>query len=113
MKNEDIELYDGGKVIRDYMHVSDMCRAINLIIRKAKTNQIINVGSGKYYSMLELIQYAKDKIKSSSQISFVESSDFHKIVGMEDMILNVDKLKELEFEPCFSIWDSIDELFKR
>ena len=46
-------------------------------------------------------------------ISFVESSDFHKIVGMGDMILNVDKLKELEFEPCFSIWNSIDELFKR
>ena len=39
-KNEDVYLYDGGTPIRDIMHVDDVCRAIDLVCREGKFNEI-------------------------------------------------------------------------
>ena len=39
--NRDINLYNGGTDIRDFMHVDDVCRAINLCCNKGPVNEII------------------------------------------------------------------------
>ena len=33
-ENKAINLYDGGDVLRDYMHVEDICSAIKLVMEK-------------------------------------------------------------------------------
>ena len=43
----DIELYENGDIIRDFLHVEDACNAIELICSKSPRNQIYNVGGGK------------------------------------------------------------------
>ena len=44
-ENKSIDLYDRGEVLRDFLHVNDVCEAINLICEKGK-NDIYNVSSG-------------------------------------------------------------------
>jgi len=62
----DYQTYD-GTCIRDYIHIFDLClafeKAINNFKNKNVCNNIFNLGSGKGYSVLEIIKIAVKKIK--------------------------------------------------
>lgn len=106
----DINLYDGGKFIRDYIHVDDLCSAIKLIIDKGEINTVYNVGNGQPIVFCDIIDYVQDKLKSKSKISNIEQSDFHKLVQVKSMYMNCDKLKSLGYEPKYDIYRIVDEL---
>jgi nucleoside-diphosphate-sugar epimerase len=73
-KGHDIELNDNGNFIRDYIHVSDLCRAINLIITSGELNAIYNVGNQESTNFGDAIRYAKSKIDSASVIKYIPTS---------------------------------------
>lgn len=108
--NEDINLYDDGNFYRDYIHVKDVCDAINLVIEKGELNQIYNIGTGVPVLFKDAINYIVDKTKSISNIKVVEQADFHKIVQSKSFYMNCDKLKNLGFSPKKNIYSILDEL---
>ena len=108
--NKDINLYHGGVFVRDYMYVNDVCSAIYLCTDQSNLNDIYNIGSGVGYVFLDLMEYCKEKLNSTSKFNAVEPSDFHKIVQVKNMYLNVEKLKALGFEPKYSIYESLDKI---
>jgi nucleoside-diphosphate-sugar epimerase len=110
VNNRDINLYDAGENIRDFMHVEDICRAINLVIDEAPLNDIINIGSGIPHKFIDIMTYVKEKTNSTSNFNFVDPPEFHKIVQIQDMYLDVTKLKNLKFKPKYTIWNGIDIL---
>jgi len=71
-QGEDVSLYDGGTHIREYMHVDDVCSAINLIIEKGNLNDIYNVSLSNPTTIGDMILYAKEKIASKSKIKEIE-----------------------------------------
>ena len=109
-KNEPVRLYDEGSNIRDYMHVDDICRAIYLCLEKSDHNQIINIGSGVAQNFKEIIDFAIAESNSSSKTSSIEAADFHKLVQVKDMVMDVSKLKELGFCQSIPIQDGIKQL---
>lgn len=104
----DINLYDEGKNIRDFLYVDDVCRAIRLVINKGATNEIYNIGSGQGYKFIDMMNYVKDKTKSPSNFVFVDPPDFHKVVQVKDMYLDTTRLKRLGFQPLVDIWHGLD-----
>ena len=112
VNNKDINLYDAGENIRDFMHVEDVCKAINLVINKGTKDDIINIGSGIPSKFIEIMNYAKEKTNSTSKFNSVEPPEFHKIVQIQDMFLDVTKLNNLGFKPKYMIRDGIDLLIK-
>lgn len=111
LKNhEPINLYDNGNFYRDYIHVNDLCDAINLVITKGETNHIYNIGTGKPTLFKDAIDYIVEKSKSTSQITYIEQPDFHKIVQNKSFYMNCDRLKNLGFSPKYTIYDIVDEL---
>jgi len=52
-----IPLYGDGSNIRDWLHVSDHCRGINLVLQKGKPGEIYNIGGGREISNLELTRF--------------------------------------------------------
>lgn len=106
----DIQLYEGGEFVRDYMNVIDVVRAIDTILLKGPKNEIINIGTGIPVRFLDLITAAIDANKSGSQISSIPTPKFHRIVQVRDSYLDVTKLKGLGFKPDFSILNDIIEL---
>lgn len=108
--NKDVKLYHDGNFIRDYMHVNDACRAINLCTKISAVNQIINIGSGIPQNFRELIAFAIATAKSSSKITSIDAPDFHKMVQVKDMYLDVTKLKNLGFTQDVGIFDGIREI---
>jgi len=105
-----INLYNDGIFIRDYMHVTDVCRAIELCIRTSEPNQIINIGSGIPQNFRDIVDFAMKTTQSTSQINSIPPPEFHKLVQVENMYLDTTKLKSLGFEQSISIHDGIKKL---
>lgn len=105
-----VNLYDGGEFIRDYIHINDLCRAINLVITTGAVNDIYNIGNGVGTQFKDIINYVL-KLGSISQINSIKQANFHKIVQVKSMYMETSKLKNLGYVPQYSIYDIIDELY--
>lgn len=70
--NGPIPIYGDGKNIREWIHVEDHCRAIQLVLKNGKKGEVYNVGSGV---LLENIEIARKILefsgKDRSLIKFV------------------------------------------
>tara|TARA_Y100000310_G_scaffold317003_1_gene369411 strand:- start:6359 stop:7207 length:849 start_codon:yes stop_codon:yes gene_type:complete len=112
MSHRDINIYSGGNNIRDFLHVEDACRAINLAVHNAELNDTINIGSGIPYKFKDLMEYVKEKSDSSSDFISIDPPEFHKIVQVENMYLDISKLNNLGFQPKYSIWKGLDQIIE-
>jgi nucleoside-diphosphate-sugar epimerase len=112
IKGNTVQLYDNGENIRDFMHIKDVCEAINLIIKNGSVNEIFNIGSGEPNTFIKTMSYVKEKSNSTSQFKFIDPPEFHKIVQVQDMYLDVTKLKQLGFKQKITIWDGLNEIIK-
>lgn len=101
--DENVTLYDGGDVYRDYLYVDDAVDAINMVIERGKLNQIYNIGSGIPSYLNETIQEAILKSNSSSKIVCIKPTEFHKTVQTKNMVLDISKLKSLGFKPKYDM----------
>jgi len=109
-KDESIQLYNGGDFVRDYMHVDDVSRAINCVIETGPLDSVINVGCGEPIKFKEIIDLAVKILDSKSEITNIEPPDFHKLVQVKDMYLDIEKLRSLNFNPKIKIEEGIKEL---
>jgi len=110
VQGRDINLYNAGSDIRDYMHVDDTCRAMMVCMDSAPLNEIINIGSGTPQQIGQVMNYVKEKTKSKSELVPVTPPDFHKKVQVKDMYLDITKLKSLDFTPEKDFWNQIDRI---
>ena len=92
------------------MHVDDVSRAINCIIETGPLDSIINVGCGEPIKFKKLIDLAVKVLDSKSEITSIDPPDFHKLVQVKDMYLDVEKLRSLNFNPEIKIEEGIKEL---
>lgn len=113
IEGRDVNLYNKGQNIRDFMHVEDVCKGISTALQKLETNTIINIGSGKPAKIIDIVNYVKEKVNSKSKFNFIETPEFHKVVQIEDMYLDVTKLKKLGFEQNISMSAGLDLLINR
>ena len=64
-----------GTCVRDYIHVEDICSAIEksfkFLLKKQKS-LILNIGNSKGYSNLEIINFIEKKLKRKSKIIFTK-----------------------------------------
>ena len=111
-QGRDIDLYDGGNFTRDYIHVDDVCKAINLVIEKGDINSIYNIGNNQPWVFKEVIQKVIEQVGSSSKINTVDQADFHKVVQVKDSIINSDKLFSLGYRPSWTLQHTLDDLIK-
>ena len=108
--DRNIKLYDHGSHTRDVMHVSDVCRAIKLVIDTGELNTIYNIGSGYPTQIGEIINFVKDHINSKSQINTIEPPEFHKNVQVQDFWMNVEKIKSLGFVPEYTLEEGLKNM---
>lgn len=111
MKNHrPIEVYNNGEFIRDYIHVVDLCNAVNLVLTKGDLNTVYNIGNGIPIKFIDIINHAIE-LGSKSLITMVDPANFHKIVQVKSMYMDTTKLKTLDYSPKYSIKDIVQELY--
>ena len=109
-QGEDINLYEGGYVLRDLMHVDDVCEAIKLVCDSGDLNTIYNIGSGQPVAVRAIMEQAKQYLNSPSKFNSIDTPKFHEIVQSRDFYMDVSKLKSLGFQQKISLKDGIKEL---
>ena len=98
-----VELYEDGEFHRDYIHIDDVVRAIDLVLDRGEINQIYNIGNGTPIHFGELIRKAHTMIGSSSEIKSIEQKEFHKKVQVKSFFMNNQKLTDLGYKPTKTV----------
>jgi len=106
----DVNVYDGGNLYRDYIHVNDAARAIKTIVDKGEVNTIYNVGNGKPMLFKDMIEYAKELIGGKGKLNSIEIPQFHRTVQVRSMWMLSDKLKSLGYEPKYDLKAIIEDM---
>lgn len=72
LADEKIPVYGKGNNVRDWLHVSDHCEAIDLILRQGKPGEVYNVGGHNEKTNLEVVKTILAALdKPESLIEFV------------------------------------------
>lgn len=111
--NQDVHLYNGGRYLKDYIHVNDVCKAINLILQKGSLNQIYNVASGDQKYFIDIVDRTKKILGSKSNIIDTSIENKGHFFTSKNMTLNIDKLKQLGFVCDIDIWDGLQTICDR
>jgi len=97
IEGKKVPIYGSGLNVRDWLHVDDHCRGINLVLNKGRSGEIYNIGGGRELTNLEITNaILKSMGVDDSSIEFVENRKGH------DFIYSVDwtKIKnELGYKP--------------
>jgi dTDP-glucose 4,6-dehydratase len=54
LRDRTVPLYGDGRHVRDWLHVTDHCRAVDLVIARGTDGEVYNVGGGNEVQNLEL-----------------------------------------------------------
>jgi len=72
-KDNEIVVFDKGDDIRDYVYVDDVFKLVNFAIAKKK-EVLINVGTGKSFTIREIAECIKNVIPHSIEIIYREKN---------------------------------------
>jgi UDP-glucose 4-epimerase len=115
-----IQLKSDGSPFRDFIHSSDVCRAINLLIEKETKTTIntFNLCTGRTYTILELAQMVKSVYKErytkEIEILLPEGASLKQQCSDPQISryqIDNSRLKELGFVAQMTIKDGVNELF--
>ena len=78
LADEELPVYGNGENVRDWLHVSDHCEAIDLIIHKGKVGEVYNIGGHNERTNLQVVQtILKALDKPESLIKYVKDRTGH------------------------------------
>lgn len=78
LDDQPVPIYGNGLNIRDWLHVSDHCRAINSLLENGKPGEIYNIGGGTEKTNLEIVQMILAVLnKNKDSIEFVNDRKGH------------------------------------
>ncbi len=94
-----VPLYGDGMNIRDWLHVDDHCRGIQLVVEKGEPGQYYNIGGGLELSNKELTQKLLDACGATwDSVEYVEDRKNHdRRYSLDDA-----KLRALGYRPLTS-----------
>ena len=113
--NNQIKLLSDGSPLRDFIHLNDVCSAVDILLKKERkdtVNNLVNISSGQTFTILELAKIVKNtfykKYNKDIEISTIENNGK---INEGKMIICNDKLKKLGFNLDFKLEDGILDLF--
>ena len=78
LADEDIPVYGKGENVRDWLYVTDHCKAIDLIVRKGREGEVYNIGGHNEKTNLEVVKtILKHLGKPESLIKYVTDRPGH------------------------------------
>jgi len=107
---KNVPVYGTGMNVRDWLHVEDHCRGIQLAIENGKSGDVYNIGGGTEATNLELTQMILNFFNvGTERIEFVEDRLGH------DFRYSVDWMKisdELGYKPQISLTKELPNLIQ-
>lgn len=114
-QNKPIQIWGDGEVVRDYICVEDLVDAIFNSTIKKTNSAIFNIGSGKGYSLNQLLLVMKEVTNREFDVIYTDARSY----DVPEIYLDISRaIRELEWEPSKSLeygvkqtWDFINKLY--
>lgn len=101
--NRGVFCWGTGKARREFMYVDDTADAIVHIMQHYDEEEIINIGSGRDYSIKETAEAVKEVVGFAGGIGW----DTTKPDGTPSRLLDISKLNALGWKPKYSLEDGL------
>ena len=103
--DQKLPLYNDGSAVRDFVHVEDHCRAIDLVLHDAPADGVYNIGTGAETSGKQVAEAVLDIMaKPHDLIEYVADRPGHDY----RYALDISRITELGWEPRVSFSEGLD-----
>lgn len=103
INGEDLTIFGDGSSTRDYLYVSDIVAAYNLVLHNTGLQgQAINFASGKNTRVRDIVEYIADKFDAKIAHREARAGEVARFPA------NIDLAKSIGFRPEVDIWEGID-----
>lgn len=102
-----MEVWGDGSAIRDYIYIDDLAKIFNQLIERNVSNVTLNIGSGRGYSVNDVLAF----LKIVSGVDYKIEYKNPRPVDVSNMVLDVDNLKkyvDIDFTPFM---DGVKEFY--
>jgi dTDP-glucose 4,6-dehydratase len=107
LNDKDLPVYGDGMQIRDWLHVSDHCSAIDTVLHKGELGEVYNIGGNNEKANIEIVKLIINTLgKSDSLIKYVKDRPGH------DRRYAIDNTKittQLGWEPAYTFEQGMRE----
>lgn len=107
LKEKDLPVYGDGMQVRDWLHVSDHCSAIDTVLHKGKDGEVYNIGGNNEKANIEIVKLIIGTLgKSEDLIKYVKDRPGH---DRRYAIDNTKITSELGWEPAYTFEEGMKE----
>lgn len=93
LKNEPVEVWGDGSAVRDYIYIDDLANVFIQLIDKDVNNTTLNVGSGRGYSVNDVLAFLKIVSNKDFKIEYENPRP----VDVSNMVLDISNLEQYMF----------------
>jgi len=101
-------LWGDGSPKREFLHVDDLAEACYTCMERYESEKIINVGTGVDVTIKELANVIVDVTGYKNNYEW----DTSKPNGTPRKVLNVDRMKSLDWQPKISLREGIEQTYE-
>jgi len=107
LKEKDLPVYGDGMQVRDWLHVSDHCSAIDTVLHKGRCGEVYNIGGNNEKANIEIVKLIIGTLgKSEDLIKYVKDRPGH---DRRYAIDNTKITSELGWEPAYTFEQGMKE----
>lgn len=101
--NKQINIFGTGKVLRDYIHIHDVCNYI-FMLSQQQVNGIFNIGSGKSFKIIDIALLIQEKF-SDTEIKYFQVNDSI----IKKSMVDINKLRKIINIPTIDLNEWIED----
>lgn len=109
-KGQNITIYDEGRFFRDYVYVSDVVSAAEIIMERGKAGECYFVGTGVKTWFYEIGKWIEEL--TDGKLVYIESPDFHKRIAVGNIVIDNTKIRNLRWNWRVSVKQGIKKTLK-
>ena len=107
LRDEPLPVYGDGLNVRDWIHVLDHCRGIDVILQKGIPGEVYNIGANEEVANIDLVKRILDCLgKPYELITYVEDRLGHD----RRYAINSEKLRTLGWKPEYTLEDTLGDV---
>lgn len=104
-EGEPLPVYGDGSNVREWIYVTDNCRAVDVVLRDGVVGEVYNIGSGIELQNIEVTRKILDTVDASEDlIEFVEDRAGHD----QRYALDTSKIEDLGWKPEVSFEEGLE-----
>jgi len=103
-----VEIWGTGDVLREFLHVDDLADACVFLMKNYNDLEIINIGSGKDLSILDLAKLIREVVGYQGELKFQPAMPN----GVNRKLLDISKISSLGWKPSISLRKGLESTYR-